>query len=103
MVMLHRGVLGDYPLCMLWKIWGCALRGNHKSFLDMALLQFDYGIMRLGMLLLPCVRGIAPHFECLESKEIWACTTTKMQLCFVEWLIISRKTMSLNDDCYQRV
>jgi hypothetical protein len=69
----------------------------------MALLHFDYGIMRLGMLLLPFVRGIALHFECLESNEIWACTTTKMQLCFVKWLIISRTTMSLNDDFYQCV
>jgi len=69
----------------------------------MASFHFNYGIMRLGMLLLPCVRGIAPHFEWLESKGIWACTATKLQLRLVEWLIISRKTMSLNDDCYERV
>jgi hypothetical protein len=50
------------------------------------------------MLVLPHVRRIAQYFECVESKEIWACTTTKMQFHFDEWLFTSQQSMIQSDD-----
>jgi hypothetical protein len=41
MKMLHHGVLGGFPLCMIWIILGSTLRDSHR-ILSMNLLEFDY-------------------------------------------------------------
>jgi hypothetical protein len=41
MGMSHRGVLGGFPLCIIWIILGSTLRDSHRV-LSTTLLQFDY-------------------------------------------------------------
>jgi hypothetical protein len=66
MGMLHRGVLGGCPLCMICIILGSTLRDSHR-FLSTTLFQFNY-LFYEGMLLLPhCVVWISHHFDYLES------------------------------------
>jgi hypothetical protein len=67
MGMSHHVVLGGFPLYMIWIVSGSTLRDSHRV-LRTILLQFNYCVMKSGMLLVPSGFGwIAQYFDYLES------------------------------------
>jgi hypothetical protein len=67
MGMLHRGVLGGFPLCLMCILLGSTLRDSHKV-LSMTLLQFDYLFYEVRHVVVASLCWMdSPAFDYLES------------------------------------
>jgi len=83
--MLHHGVLGGCPLCLIWVISGCTLRDSH-IFLSMTSCN-SIIVLRIWEWYWTSLCWMhSPYFLLFRVTLNWACTVKELH--FHDWIIL---------------